>query len=178
MTLASRVKENPKAFYRYIKNKRVTKEKVGPLKDKGGNLYLEAEDMGKILNENFASVFTQEKDMEYSEISVERANMLGHFVIKKQVVLDLLRSIKVDKAPGPNGIYSRLLREAGEEIAGALTKIFISSLDTGDVLDDCTLKVALQVNKVVKKAYYVLAFIGRVIEDKSLDVMLQLYKTL
>eukprot|EP00061_Rhincodon_typus_P005954 g26087.t1 len=44
-------------------------------------------------------------DMEYSEICVEHATKLGQFEIKKDVVLDLLKSIKLDKSPGPNGIY-------------------------------------------------------------------------
>eukprot|EP00061_Rhincodon_typus_P013145 g39329.t1 len=121
MTLVSKVKENPTAFYIYIKNKRITWEKVEPLKDKGGNLCLEAEDVGEILNEYFVSVFTQEKDMEDIEISMEHANMPGQFEIKKEVVLHLLKSIKVDKFLGPNGIYLSLLREAKEEIAGVLT---------------------------------------------------------
>eukprot|EP00061_Rhincodon_typus_P014021 g40782.t1 len=80
-------------------------EKVGLLKDKGGNLCLEAEDVGEILNKYFASVFTQEKDMEDREIRVEQANMLGRFEINKEVVLGLLKSIKVDKSPKPDGIH-------------------------------------------------------------------------
>eukprot|EP00061_Rhincodon_typus_P014350 g41313.t1 len=73
---------------------------VGPRKDKGGNMCLEAEKVGEILNEYFASVFTQEKDMEGSEICMEHANMPGHFEIMKEVVLDLLNGIKVDKSQG------------------------------------------------------------------------------
>ena len=38
--------------------------------------------------------------------------------------------------------------------------------------------MARQVDKVVKKAYGMLAFIGRGIEYKNLQVMLQLYRTL
>eukprot|EP00061_Rhincodon_typus_P016648 g44974.t1 len=45
------------------------------------------------------------KDMEDSEICVEYANMQGHFQIKKEVVLGLLKRIKVDKCPKPAGIY-------------------------------------------------------------------------
>eukprot|EP00061_Rhincodon_typus_P008102 g30429.t1 len=41
-----------------------------------------------------------------------------------------------------------------------------------------SLKVATQVEKVVKKAYDMLAFIGQGIEYKGQDVMLQLFKTL
>eukprot|EP00061_Rhincodon_typus_P006897 g27995.t1 len=43
----------------------------------------------------------QEKDMEDSEICVEHANMPGHFEIKKEVALGLLKGIKVDKSLGP-----------------------------------------------------------------------------
>jgi len=41
-----------------------------------------------------------------------------------------------------------------------------------------SLKVAMQVEKVVKKAYSMLAFIGRGTEFKNWQVMLQLYRTL
>ena len=40
------------------------------------------------------------------------------------------------------------------------------------------LKVATQMDKVVKKAYGMLAFIGRGIEYRNWQVMLQLYRTL
>ena len=40
------------------------------------------------------------------------------------------------------------------------------------------MKVAAQVEKVVKKAYGMLAFIGRGIEYKSWSLMLQLHRTL
>eukprot|EP00061_Rhincodon_typus_P011839 g37154.t1 len=43
---------------------------------------------------------------------------------------------------------------------------------------DRSLKVAVQVDKVVKKAYSILAFIGRGIEYKDRHIMLQLYRTL
>ena len=46
--LASRIKENPKAFYTNIKSKRIARERVGPLKDKGGNLCVEPEEMGEV----------------------------------------------------------------------------------------------------------------------------------
>eukprot|EP00061_Rhincodon_typus_P005876 g25927.t1 len=52
----------------------------------------------------------KEKKMEDNKICVEHANMLDYFRIKKEVVFDLLKSIKVDKLPEPDGIYTRLLR--------------------------------------------------------------------
>eukprot|EP00061_Rhincodon_typus_P008798 g31731.t1 len=54
-----------------------------------------------------------EKEMENSEFSVEHANMLGHFQMRKEVVLDLLKSIKL-RPQGP----------------------MVSTLATGEVLED------------------------------------------
>jgi len=50
MALASRIKENTKAFYTYTRSKRVARERVGPLKDRGWNLCVEPEEMGELLN--------------------------------------------------------------------------------------------------------------------------------
>eukprot|EP00061_Rhincodon_typus_P018373 g47525.t1 len=74
--------------------------------------------------------------MEDSEICVEHANILRYFEIKKEVVLGILKSIKLDKFLGPKGIYPRLLTEEREEIVGTLTKIFVSSLATGEIPED------------------------------------------
>lgn len=79
-------------------------------------LCLDARDLGKELKEYFASVFTKWKDMEDNK-----------FEIKKEKVLGLLKSIKVDKTL-PDDIYSGLLREARENIAGASIKIILFSL--------------------------------------------------
>eukprot|EP00061_Rhincodon_typus_P013114 g39283.t1 len=86
---------------------------------------------GEILNEYFALVFTQDKDMEDSEICVQHANMPEHFEMKKEVVLDLLKSIKVDKSPSPNGIYPRSRLTNLIEFFKEVTKVF----DEGRAVD-------------------------------------------
>lgn len=47
----------------------------------------------KVLNKYFTPVFTKEKDMEDSEISVQNINMYRQFVIKKEVVLGSCRAL-------------------------------------------------------------------------------------
>ena len=61
---------------------------------------------------------------------------LSRVEIKKEEVLGFLRNIKIDKSPGPDGVYPRILREAREEIAGTLTDVFVSSLATRG-LENC-----------------------------------------
>lgn len=97
-----RLKNTPN-FMRTLKT-RLTKEKIEQLKEYGGNLCLGSEDVGKVLNKSLSFVFSKEKDMEGSEIHVWSTNMLGQFEIKKQVVIGILKSIKVDKSPETDGI--------------------------------------------------------------------------
>ena len=51
-------------------------------------------------------------------------------------MLAILESMKIDKSPGPDGIYPRILWEAREEIAEPLALIFMSSLASGIVPED------------------------------------------
>ena len=51
---------NPKRLYSYIKNKQVDNFGVGPLKD-NGKVYTEGKDKARILNTQFASVFSTDK---------------------------------------------------------------------------------------------------------------------
>eukprot|EP00061_Rhincodon_typus_P008316 g30829.t1 len=81
-------------------------------------------------------VFTKKCDMVDGESQERYIDVLGQVNINKEVVLGVLKSIKVNKYPGPDGIYSRILREAGEDIAVALYKIIVSSLVTGEVPAD------------------------------------------
>ena len=45
--LAGKSRENPKIFCKYINGKRITRERIGPIRDKGGNLWVEPEDIGR-----------------------------------------------------------------------------------------------------------------------------------
>eukprot|EP00061_Rhincodon_typus_P006991 g28210.t1 len=86
--------------------------------------------MGEVLNEYFSSEFTMEKDMKIWELGEVSDDIMGkvHFTVEE--VLEVLEHLKVDKSPGPDQMYPGTLQQAGEEIAGALADIFISSLAT------------------------------------------------
>ena len=58
--LAADVRNNPKSFYRYVRTKTKSKDRVGPLKDSAGNLIEDNNRMCDTLNNFFVSVFTQE----------------------------------------------------------------------------------------------------------------------
>eukprot|EP00061_Rhincodon_typus_P010059 g34047.t1 len=134
MSLAIRIKKNLKAFHMYIRSKRVARERVGLLQDKGGNLCMETEGVGKVLNKYFISVFTKKKGMDDGRFIEGLVDALRHVDIKKKVVLSALKTIKVDKYPGLDGILGWKLKETMEEIAEALTEIFVFSIARGLIL--------------------------------------------
>ena len=51
--------------------------------------------------------------------------------VAEKGVVKLLRQLKTAKAPGPDGITNRILKELADSIAPALTLIFKSSLSSG-----------------------------------------------
>lgn len=71
MLAASQIKKNLKAFYTYVKIKVVTRERVVSPEDKGGDLCLSSEDVGRQgAKQIFCITFTKEKNMEGQERSV------------------------------------------------------------------------------------------------------------
>eukprot|EP00061_Rhincodon_typus_P003316 g19785.t1 len=103
--LAGRIKENPKAFYAYVRIKRMNRVMEGPIRDSGGNLCLESEEVGKVLNEYFASVFTCERDLLVCEDSMKQEDMFKQVDVRKEDVLEILKNMRIDKSPGPDRIY-------------------------------------------------------------------------
>eukprot|EP00061_Rhincodon_typus_P015276 g42864.t1 len=94
-SLAGSIKENPKAFYAYVRNKRMANVRVGPIRDSRGNLCAESEEVREVLNEYFSSVFTSERDLEVCEDSMKQADMLEQVDVRKKGVLEILKNMRI-----------------------------------------------------------------------------------
>ena len=65
-SLASNIKENPKAFFSYVRSKQKVKDTVGPLKKSNvSSLVSDNQGMADILNDFFASVFEPDRILTY-----------------------------------------------------------------------------------------------------------------
>ena len=139
--LAKDIKKNPKSFYSYVRSKSKTKDKVGPLKDKNGELVSDDLGMCTILNDQFRSVFTVEKDRDNGnslprvkdELTSDQVNDLTDINITEELVLKYLRKLKINKAPGTDNLVPRVLVETATAIAKPLCMIFCMSLCDGVV---------------------------------------------
>jgi len=58
--IANSIKENPKAFWKYVRNRMKTHSAIGSIEGIGGKLYTSDKDKSNALNKFFSSVFTTE----------------------------------------------------------------------------------------------------------------------
>ena len=61
---------------------------------------------------------------------------MGEITVDPKGVLKLLNCRKIHKAPGPDGLSARVLKERSSEIAPILAFIYNESLAQGNVPDD------------------------------------------
>ena len=62
---------------------------------------------------------------------------MGDITVDPKGVAKLLDGLNVHKAPGPDGLNARVLKECSNEISPILALIFNESLTRGDVPDQC-----------------------------------------
>ena len=90
-----------------------------------------------IMNDHFASVFTDENMQNMEEptrmFTLGVQDELNGIDFGPPVVHTKLCQLKLDKAPGPDRLYSTVLREVADEIARPLSIIFQDSMINGEV---------------------------------------------
>ena len=98
--------DQPKNFWRFVKSKRQDNIGVSTLEEDNSNV---SDNYGKanVLNEYFHSISTEEK-LELTLLGVQK----------------LLESLNVDKAGGPDGVPTYILRELSHALAPILASLF------------------------------------------------------
>lgn len=136
--LAKNVKDNSKSFFSYVRSKQRTKEKVGPLKDKGGEIIKDDRLAANLLNEYFSSVFTKENytnaplPKQIFQGNMQSDGLLG-IEITEVMVANKLEKLDVNKCPGLDDIHPKLLFELRGDLVKPLTKLFNFSIKNGVV---------------------------------------------
>ena len=134
-TVAEDGKNTKKKVYAFIKYKKQGITGVSPLHDQHGKTQTDDEEIAKILNNQFASVFSQDDGLSPPIGGPVGAN-IADLIVNRNGVLKLLREIDTHKSTGPDNVSAKLLHELAEEVADPLVLIFNASLTQGRVPDD------------------------------------------
>ena len=90
----------------------------------------------RLLLNQFKSVFTFDDGSPMPETTNKSLPHIDPITVTTDGVAKLLRDLNASKAPGPDNIPSRVLKQCAEQIAPALCKIFQKSLDSGELPSD------------------------------------------
>ena len=128
--------QRPKRFWSYISSRKCDNNGVAPLRNTDGLIYSDAKSKADILNNQFSSVFTQEPKDNLPDLGISTHPEMTPITINEAGVWKLLQNIKPHKAAGPDNIPARILREAANNLAPAMTILFQASIDQGTLPDD------------------------------------------
>ena len=132
--LAKSAKKNPKQFFSYLKKKTSNQVTVGPLKD-GDRLVTDDTEMATLLNNYFCSVFTTEdlSSMKAPEQLYKGDQPLEDLAFPEEKVKDKLSALKPSAAPGPDGVWSKILHQLADTFSCPLAITFSKLFQEGQV---------------------------------------------
>ena len=120
--LANNTKDNPKAFWTFVKKTKSEEVGISDLKV-NNSMISDAKGKAEALNNQFASVFTQENTEEIPTLDTEDYEEVPRLIISSEGVLKQLKKLAPSKAPGPDQPPPWFLKIAAEELAPTLTKL-------------------------------------------------------
>ena len=88
------------------------------------------------INRQFASVFSNEATGDLPDLGPSYTADVPRITVSTPGVVKLLKDLNPSKATGPDSIPGKLLKEAASELAPALSIIFQTSIDQGQIPDD------------------------------------------
>jgi len=137
--LARDVKGNKKDFYRYVSDRRKTREIVSPLRKEAGHLVTWDVEKAEVPNNFFASVFNSKCTSHTAQVAKGKGEDWENeepLTVGDDQVRGCLRSLKEHKSMGPDEMHPWVLRELADEVTKPLSIISERSLRSGDVPTD------------------------------------------
>ena len=126
---------NQKRLWSYVKLNKTENMSVPILSDREG-LHITDQAKSEALSRQFVSVFTQVDGKEPPDKGPSPYGEMDHIHFTHTWHIEKLLSINPTKAAGPDELPSKVLKEVGREIAGALAFVFQQSYEEGAIPKD------------------------------------------
>ena len=102
--IANEIKGKPKCYWKYVKSKVKTKERIPTLRNADGSLSVSATEKAESLNSYFISVFVEEDLVNIPNISeLFTGEALTSIDFSEETVLKKLQQLNPSKSPEPDG---------------------------------------------------------------------------
>ena len=148
LNLAKNIRTKPKLFWRYTNTRLRTKAKLDDLMDPSGSTVTDDAGKAQLLNSYFGGVFTREDLIHIPEpASQYTGTPIEVMHISAEMVRRKLEALKVDSAPGPDGVHPKLLQLASGPLSGPLAALFQKSLDQGVLPEDWKTAAVVPIHK-------------------------------
>ena len=125
-----------KKAWSYIKSRRRDNVGIPPLRNVNGRLCEEAHEKAEIMAKQYNSVFTKDNPHVPTPGILYCLPRMPEITIYVNGVMKLLQELKVNKAPGPDLIPNRVLKECYIELSPILTGLYRKSLKDGHLPRD------------------------------------------
>ena len=130
MDLVDAFRSNPKTYWTFLKCF-TKKGALHPVLKDGNYLISDDVDRASLLNHVFASKFSDPGVASYPPVTQHHLPALNHIAVSPGTVCDILKSIHVTKACGPDGISARIVHECASELSVPLAKLCDMSMQQG-----------------------------------------------
>ncbi len=133
--LATKCKHEPKLLYSYINSQKKVKDEIKALTLDDGSLIVDKSAIANTLNLQFRNAFTKPRvDDQVSKMdnrTTKQCELNPYAVFSPDNVQKYLYKLNKAKTPGNDNMHPHVLREASSGFANVLSKLFISSYESG-----------------------------------------------
>ena len=134
--IANDSKTIPKRFWYHARRKLKTKSGISPLLENVSDkesLKYEDKEKAEILQKQFLSVFTRERDGPIPALPPRTNAAIENLLLSEDKVKKRLLKLNVNKSLGPDDIHPRVLQELANHISAPVTLIFNRSIQFGNL---------------------------------------------
>ena len=140
LKLVTNFKESKKAFYGYVRSKQVVRTKIQQLRKRDDTMTQDDTEAAEELLNFFQSVFVDEGKGAVPTFQRHPEGTpvtdIGYLEITQEDVEKKLLNLRDDKAPGPDGLHPKALKELASVLGVPLAILFNKSLQEGVLPED------------------------------------------
>lgn len=132
--IIDKCKDQPRLFYRHVNNNIKNRESIESL-EVNGVCSEDPREMAEAMNGCFRKVFTKETAFD-KPLVMEQKGIMKEFQVTVEEIKNMMGSLEVRKAVGPDGVSGWILRECREQLAEKVCEVIDASLREGVVPQD------------------------------------------